>query len=170
MKKTIVSAVINAEYVFTGADRDAAFAPSSDAELSFVVLNKGQGEKDVSFLRKNSLHVVRARLVPNGAPGLQVANGRNAADLLFEVVEDGDAIASFGLAFSKWDEWEEKDLYISLVEWSNPFNITINDSSVMRCDDFNVQTAYVGETLYPVLELEIESEGDALVDEDGRVY
>ena len=169
MKNYIVNAVFPASYTFTGSDRDASFYPSDDTELSFIVVNKGQGEKEVNFLKKNSLHVVRARLIPSGAEGLRAPEGKGAANIALSVVEDGNDVAAYAISFDKWGEWEKKDFHISL-EGTGSFKLTAKTSSECRLDDFDILLDYIGQTVTPVLELEIESEGDALVDEDGRVY
>lgn len=169
MKKYILSINFgnDGKYTLTGGAADANFNPSADIEEDNI--ETAVSGEVVKLSGANKYHISRARLVSTGAPGLESGNGI-AASLdcaVVDIANGGDPIATFKLDLNKWNEWEEKDIFISRDADSRLGQVVVKSSSTIYVHDFNVQTDYVGQDVLPTLELEIE--GDFLVAGDTNV-
>lgn len=156
-----VYAVLDSSYTFTGSARQASFGVAANAALECHALSFALSDK-VQF-KGGQFRIVRARLLASGALGLAPGKEKIAGKVKLKFVTGGeDASGSFELSFAKWDEWVNQDLRIgvkdSVVGKDCELEV-IKNSTTFTCDDFNVDSAYVGQTVVPMLELEIEANG-----------
>ena len=79
----------------------------------------------------------------------------------------GEPIAEFKLVMNEWNEWEEKAIFIPREADDRKGQIVVKTSSTLYVHDFNVQSDYVDQDVFPTLELEIED--DFLVAGDTKV-
>ena len=152
-------------YTFTNADRAAEVNFTQDTELLFnqidsVVTPGGTLRK---FVKNCKLTVLRGRILTPGAPGLQPAKGNIAANLTLEGTNnDNESGNSLKLIFPVYNEWVNfgipfenygltTDSYFFLLRYLAPSFLTL--------DDYNLQSAYEGETLNAALELEVDTAG-----------
>lgn len=159
-----LSAVLGKSSAFTGDDRDASFSPASDTELDVKIVSNGAGGAVVKFLRKASLNIVRARLISSGAQNLEPAVGATAATVAQAFTGSGSVPAPITLEFSKWNEWESKQVAVDMGEGGELGLEIVAADSEFRYDDFNIADAFPGQTFTAILELEIESCQKNLVD------
>ena len=155
------------KYTLTGGDADASFSPSFG--FAAMATETERSGKEVKVPCVNSLHITKARVVSTGAPGV-VSGGPIAAsiDLRFIVnTSGGDVNEDVNVTLNRWNEWEDKDVFVAPVKEGDLFNIKVQASSELFVHDFNVQTDYIGAELVPTLELEVES--DFLVADDTNV-
>ena len=142
------------KYIFTGATRTGSATAQADTILEFYDMKTGNGP--VKFNAGQVVRVRRARLISSGAPGLQPELDGTAASLM--VLEGkGSPFAgqnSCKLEFAEWNEWEDKDFELVISEDGS--SLGIQAGSEVTCDDFNVQDSFVGEEMYPIVELVAE--------------
>lgn len=152
-----IMAKLPASYTFTGNARQATFGVTESGALETHVLSYA-GADIVKFKRSN-VRIVRARLVPSGAVGLAPAKEKIAARIALKFVVNGKDYGNFILSFSKWDEWERQDVSTGMGEYTDDEGeLAVEQSGTeFTCDDFNIDAAYVGQTVVPILELEIEA-------------
>lgn len=162
--KYTLSAVLGTSPAFAGNNRDASFSPVADAALTVKIMSNGAGGTSVKFLRNASINIVRARLVSSGAQKLEPAVGKNAAEVLLSLSGQGSSVSPFTLAFSKWNEWEDKQVSVDVGEGGALDLNVVASGTTFRYDDFNVYDAFEGQTFTAILELEIESCQKNLVD------
>lgn len=152
-------------YTFTNANRSAEVNFTQDTALSFnqidsIVTPAGLVRK---FIKNCTLNVVRGRILTPGAPGLQPAKGRIAANILLQATnDDNESGNSLKLIFPVFNQWTEfgipfesfnisTDSYYFMLKYAAPSFLTV--------DDYNLQSAYEGETLNASLELEVDTNG-----------
>lgn len=159
-----VSAIVNG-YTFTNNNRNAILTASSDFILNFncteiqnPIYNK------VSFISNNKLHIKAARIVTNGAPGLQSSINYRAANfwLIGRATEDATSQALkpifFGIDF--FNEWQQLDIEYLPEKVNDNYYLSIDkDYSRLTIDDYNLQSEYEGETFKAFLELVIDTAG-----------
>lgn len=159
MKKYILSIPFGScKYTLTGSDADASFSPS--VMFATTATETERSGKEVNVPCINSLHIVKARLVSTGAPGVVTGNAIAASiDLRFITnTSEGDVNEDVNVSINRWNEWEDKDVFVAPVKEGDLFNIYVQTSSELFVHDFNVQTDYIGLKLVPTLELEVEAE------------
>ena len=151
-----IMAKLPASYTFTGNARQATFGVTASANLETHVLSHA-GADIVTFKRSN-VKIVRARLVPSGAVGLAPAKEKIAARIALKFVVDGNDYGNFILSFSKWDEWERQDVSTGMGEYTDDEGelAVVQSGTEFTCDDFNVAESLVGQTVVPMLEIEME--------------
>lgn len=158
-------------YEFTNNDRNADIGSAYRCNLDFLqqdTLSVDSFNGVRRFLSKNKLLIKRARVVTPGAPELQPSPGEHAARLLLQsYADDGDGNETEGKALQLkldfFNEWQNFNV------WFENFNIVSGDGTykfkmpdtrwVLNVDDYNLQSAYEGESLYAFLELEIDTAG-----------
>jgi hypothetical protein len=160
-QKTTLLIKTELTYTFTGGTRDGSIAIAEDAVLSISDEHR-QLPSDKLFVPKGrTINIKRARIISGGADELQPAVGKVAAALKIKqgTVSDGTFVpdvdsAEIPLVFSKWNEWEEKNFSITAKKDNTEF--AISDDSAITVDDYNVQTAYVGEEFSVTIEADVE--------------
>lgn len=162
MKKYIVSIPLgsNGSYTFTGADADAQYSPSADCCEGNDEITRGKGS--VKFNTDNAIHITKARLLSPLAPNLQAGSHiAGYANCSVAEVAGGsivEVLADFDLCFTKWNEWERKDIYIPSDGKGSLGEMIVADSSVFYVHDFNIASDYVGESFSPCIEIELETD------------
>lgn len=146
-------------YTLAGNDRDASVTTNSDSAAPATDIRAGGAA--VTFNKGQVLRITKARLVGDGAPGLQAGVGNNAAALkVIQGIASGSSItktadsADVDLAFLEYGRWEDKDFRIEFL--ADDSSIGIGNGSKVTVDDFNVQDGYVGMAIAYVIEAEAE--------------
>lgn len=157
-----IIAALPASYTFTGNARAATFGVTASSSLDFKVISNKAGGTSVKFLRKDPVRIVRARLTPSGAPGMQAGMGKLAATLQLAFTDTSGSTPAFSLSLARWGEWEDKNISLTMGN-GGPCELSIADTDTeFSCDDFNFPEAFIGQDVEPILELEVES--DSIVD------
>lgn len=152
-------------YTFTNADRAAEVNFSQDTQLYFnqidsIVTPGGILRK---FIKNCKLNILRGRILTPGAPGLQPAKGRIAANLSLQATNDDSESGNIlKLIFPVYNEWVNFGIpfeSFGITTASYYFILKYAAPSFLTVDDYNLQTAYEGETLNAALELEVDSAG-----------
>lgn len=165
IKKHIFLASTGVDYEFTGADDSVTFSPTADVVLDGIDTFKTGKGIVISGLHK--FFIRRARLSSPKAVGLD-AGAESAATVAFKLckvvggVITGGPYAEFTIAFSKWNEWEEKSVLVvpsgaaDNTQYSACQLVIAMTGTTFNVDDFNIQSDYVGTDFTPAIELEIE--------------
>ena len=150
-------------YTFTNADRAATVNFTQDTELSFSQIDSIVTPAGIvrRFAKNCKLTVLRGRILTPGAPGIQPAKGRVAANLVFEGTNaNNEPGNSLKLIFPFYNEWVNFGIPFenyNLTTDSYHFLLRYAAPSFLTVDDYNLQSAYQGETLNAALELEIDT-------------
>lgn len=178
-------------YELTGSNRNATFDINVDQVLNlFVLANDVIISPIKGFLNyENYFRIKRARIYASGGEGVRPALNSLAARINFSVVAGlngkkldntaGDVLASFALYFEKWDEWENFDIKVEPfktdVNWDEyqhepdkkPCSlIMLEHAQFFSVDDYNIQSPYIGQTIYPYIHFEIDTAGIILENGD----
>lgn len=150
-----------AEYTFTGAERNAeADLLVTPTVLNFIDLSNGSsGDRYIDFLSKNKIHVKAIRIITPGGEGLRTT--KSAAWLYFNLYENttNKGLLSI-IEIAKYNEWQVLNDYWEPYKLTkeNLFNIGLSNAKFW-IDDYNVQTAYIGEKVKFKIELSIDTAG-----------
>lgn len=119
----------------------------------------------------NVFTITRARLISSGAVGLRTPESGTAGIINFVLIDENNTkdLSRVFLRLREWNEWE--DINVDL----HPFNteLIFNDEETkhalsykiaytatsFRVDDYNIQSAYIGQTFTPTLQLEVKTAG-----------
>ena len=108
----------------------------------------------------SNITFVRARLVASGAQGLEPAVGQLAGILSLRFKGATKSSDAFKLSFTKWNEWEQQMVSAVTGECDGSIGLELLASGTeLTIDDYNVQEAYVGQDVEPILEIEVECDG-----------
>lgn len=152
-------------YNFTGNNRNANRSPNVPT-VNFVCSSVGD-KVDVNFITQNKIYFKRARLITPGCEGLRAGLNALAASLVFSAIEkDGvlDNNHSFTLNFKRFNEWENLNFFYEpyfgkiLKTEECSFRLALPPSG-FNIDDYNIQSAYIGQPLSLWLEMEIDTNG-----------
>lgn len=174
--KYCISAKLNAQYTFTGNDRDADFTIASPDVPLDLSCTSSSTTAYVKPLYDCILNIKRVRIVSAGAPGLQRPELHRAANFNLSVAsaDENGIYTNLDSVIIKIDNWNERsDVNHALRPFKTHFNFTdaqVNQhkpvtlfarymNSEFYLDDYNLQSAYVGQTFTPYLEMEIETAG-----------
>ena len=167
----ITIALSNAQYTFTGNDRAAQFTPSSPDVLNPAYCSQLNAQQAVAGLYETEIRIKRARVISSGAPGLQAPEGLRACQLLLSLAkQDGtNEFDSIFLKINNWNEWTDINGTLSPSKGAEPalwddvckpvFFFIKYLNTYFNVDDYNLQSAYIGQTFKPILELEIDTAG-----------
>lgn len=171
-----ISAPLNAQYTFTGNDRDASFAINSpDAPLNLSCVSNGTNSF-VAAMYDTNVKIKRARLVSAGDAELRRSEQHGASNFVLaaralDETLNYKTLDSVVVKIPDWNEWFDVNFILrphktqcdfsdSQVTQHKPVDLfAMYQNSGFYCDDFNIQPVYVGETFTPVLEMEIETGG-----------
>lgn len=166
---------LNCEYTFTGNNRDASFSPTGDDQRLILACSQNPllylpRQYDTGFIYGTKVFIKKARIISKAAPGLRTTRNTAAEIELFIRTFSGDVITpSKGLYFVSWNEWTNINAVFDC--WTDPL---VDDGSnknaflsfgvdhvrtYFAVDDYNIQSAYIGQKFFPELELEIETSG-----------
>ncbi len=151
MSKQILQFDLPLTYTFSGNDRDASVSQQSESNLTVKLSGSACAGRSVKIVRGDNLHelrIARARIISKGAEGL--SSTTNAASL---ILSHGNF--SFNLIFLKFNEWETKDVVFPFLQ-DSAYDLKICSGSVVNIDDYNVQDAFVGESVSFTVEVELE--------------
>lgn len=191
-KNYILQANTQCSYTLTGANRNATFDIGNQDKVigAFVLANDIIISPIKGFLNYENLCIIkRARLVPSGAYGARPSPATLAARLNMAVVAgidgkkldntDGDTLALFSLYFEHWDEWTEFSINVepfkTVVNWDEyqhdadkkPCSFKILEhAQFFSVDDYNIQSAYIGQDITPFIGFEIDTAGIVLENGD----
>lgn len=150
---------------FTGNNRNANRSPTVP-NVNFICSSVGSAV-DVNFITQNKIYIKRARLITPGCEGLRAGLNALAASLVFSAIEkDGvlDNNHSFTLNFKRFNEWENFNFFYEpyfgkiLKTEECSFRLALPPSG-FNIDDYNIQSAYIGQPLSLWLEMEIDTNG-----------
>lgn len=170
MKEYIVRIpMVDASYKLTGSGGNAPSQFSASVTQSAFVSNKSAGiSVQVAIPPNRKLKVKGARLYTESLPVEGSSGFGLAGDFLISIAKDdnADAFGSFSLSISKWNEWENKDIDVTLSAEEEDLDekgkFRFETGSGVYVYDNNVQDSLIGETITPVLEMLIET--DVIVD------
>lgn len=172
-------------YTFTGNNRDAEISPNTAFMLSVLSGDYSPDyglDLDVNFVYNNLINIKRVRVNSKGAPGLQ-SSAFYAAQLFINVIcgrlgqkkdlTPGDVLSTFGFIIPRWNEWVDTRLCIKPFESNVNIDISQYDlidgklpvcfgtlsESEFKIDDYNIQSAYIGEKFTPAIEFQIDTAG-----------
>lgn len=150
-----LTAVLPLSYTFTGSARDATVTLVNNTGLTLM-----QNGSPATFVPSN-VTFVRARLVASGAHGLEPAVGEIAGRLALRFKGATKNSAPFTISFTKWNEWEKPIVSTGTGECDGgSIGLELLASGTeLTLDDYNVQEAYVGQDVEPILEIEVECNG-----------
>lgn len=159
MKKLNLLFSIPVNYTFDGTHRDASASVAADTQVTPKVMNTFQGGSELTPIPGGSpVRITRARLLSTGAKDLQTPPGQIAGEIKVSPTGNFNPTpADFALAFTQWNDWEEKDIAIDIGE-AAAFDFSILAGSVVRIDDYNIYEAYINQPLVVLMELEIQVE------------
>lgn len=170
-KYTLWTIVPNCSYTFTGNDRAATFGITGDdvQEISVKALNALSVDSNVWPEIGTEVNIKRAKIEPSGAFGLQPSQGERAAGLWLDLTYKDDdenlqLLDHISLQFDKWGEWCEINKSLKAYKNIKPDPTTCRfgiskTGCFFNCDDYNLQEDYIGQTVTPILVLEVETAG-----------
>ena len=173
-KYNLVINLSNAEYTFTGNNRDANFTLTAPEQVTAANCAQIFAPSAQAYaLAENNFTIIRARIISSGAAGVQPPKLKRAAQIGLNLTkQDGTFITSAILKFQNWNEWTEINCVMrphenKLVTW-DPAEIAIFkpvyfspsvQNSYFNVDDYNIASAYVGEKFSPILQMIVETSG-----------
>ena len=187
-KKYLLQANTQSSYTLTGSNRNATFDIGNQDKVisAYVLANDVIVSPVKGFLNYENLCTIkRARLIPSGAYGARPGPVSMAARLNIAVVAgidgkkidntDGDTLTTFALYFENWDEWTEFNINVEPFKTEIDWDEYLHDVEKKPCsfkilehaqffsiDDYNIQSAYIGQDIYPIIDFEIDTAGIVL--------
>lgn len=153
-----IIAKLPASYTFAGNARQATFGISADASLETHVLSFASADA-VKFINGN-VTIKRARLIASGAECLNPGKEKIAAKMHLKFVNGTNSSPVFTMSFAKWNEWTEQNLSVGTGEIGGPCELAIVESGTeFTCDDYSIADDFVGQTVVPMVEMEVECVG-----------
>lgn len=146
-------------HTFAGNDRAAHIDISADKNVDMHLLSDIRGSKALLGINSN-VAIVRARLVAAGAPGLDVVDRpAGTVKIHFKGDVSGES-ATTVLTFMKWNEWTTMGITTGTGGCVGASaSMVVEAGSSFGLDDYNIDSAYVGEAVYPIIELEVDTSG-----------
>lgn len=166
----------NTSYELTGNDRNADFhSTAGDVQLGVYALNSRASNTLIHLLPQNDFCIKRARIIAAGGHGLQAGTAAPfiAAKIgIYAGNDHGDGTFTdydnCYFTLTNWGEWQDINKTI------RPYKYTLGPlpqlcALILKssdgfynsfwCDDYNLQEDYVGQTIKPVLEMEVTTAG-----------
>lgn len=152
-------------YRFTGNNRNGNMSPN-DPNVNFNCNSVGSNVS-VNFVTQNKIYIKRARLITPGCEGLRPGLNADAASLVFSAIEKDGVLDNnhfFTLEFKRFNEWENFNFFYEpyfgkiLKTEECSFRLALPPSG-FNIDDYNIQSAYIGQPLSLWLEIEIDTNG-----------
>ena len=168
-----LSSIVNG-YAFTNAARNAELSATDDFMLTLSCDDIDRPiNTAVSLISENRLNVLAARILTSGAPGLQpAANSSKAATILLVGRADNDitseSLGGFTFGLDYYNEWQDVGVTFLPKKVNDNYYLSVdNNYSKLTLDDYNLQSAYEGETFSAYLELLVDTAG--VLDNGGNV-
>ena len=185
MAKQKIQGTYNIIAEFTGAfwnpvviennNRKKTVTSFDDTFLNFQCINSPAGGAYTYLYKKNKTFVKRARIITNGAEKLRVGlNNPFAVEI--NIKDRGPLnpastdLQNFILKFPKFNEWTNFNLVFEPYKrkGDNDELVYLETNNVsVHFDDYNMQSAYIGQPIKFFIELEIDTLG---VDIGGRIF
>lgn len=152
-------------YKFKGNNRNAYISPNN-ISVSFGCNSVGDNV-EINFITQNKIFIKRARLLTPGCEKLRAGFNSRAARLFFKAIEKDGVLENnnyFCLTFSRFNEWEDFNFFYEpyfdnlLKAEECLFKMELPPSSI-SIDDYNIQSAYIGQPISLWLEMEIDTNG-----------
>lgn len=183
-KYNLAFAISNAQYTFTDNDRDAVFYPSSPNVVNSASCTQLNVQTTAAPMYENEIRILRARIISSGAPGVEPPEGKRAAQVLLRLCTNdlSKEFCLLFLKFRKWNEWTEINGVMRPFETPHIFTdaeITIHKpvyfsvayaNTYFQLDDYNLQSAYVGQTFTPILEMEVDCAGGLIEEANHNIF
>lgn len=163
-------------FTFTGNNRNTELQLSAD-EIRPIACGEVNSpvNKNCLLLSNNILRIEKARIITLGAAGLRPSLSAKAATLFFTAFKENDVysqeLGSFSFELDFFNEWQDINLNF-LPDFKNAdehYYLGLKAISVnkLTLDDYNIQTAYIGQSFRPELELKVDTAGvySTLLDE-----
>lgn len=152
-------------FTFQGNNRNTILNPIGGTYQPIVnMMNNSSINGSVSFIKDNVLKIKRAKIVTFGADGLRGGLGSNdVADITLHIAEINDLVSYYGefdLRFNRYNEWEDFNAEV-LPDKNAPskYVLNVDGLSYLSIDDYNIQSAYLGQGFNSKLVLDIETAG-----------
>lgn len=156
-------------------NRNKSVISLDDTNLSFQCINSPAGGAYTFLYKRNKTFVKRARIITNGAEKLRT--GLNTPFAVEINIKDRGPLDSastdlqnFILKFPKFNEWTNFNLVFEPYKrkGDNDELVYLETNNVrVHFDDYNMQSAYIGQPIKFFIELEIDTLG---VDIGGRIF
>lgn len=162
-------------YTLTGNDRQGRFNFDSSNPVLNMKAKNGLGVQTdgVQIPIENSFKITRARIIPRGAAGLLASPNTLAGEFYLRVGQlDENNVFQYAdwayLQFTQWGQWENFNKVIKPFKNANTYNMDLTSvkfaidmytGRYFTCDDFNIQSDFVGQGVQALLELEAETAG-----------
>ena len=171
--------VPDTQYEFAGNDRNATFAPSESGSKMVTAYARNSDALNAPILLplQGEFKIKRVRLVGVGAEFLKPGTGspylagKIAIGCGIEDPENPPAalpLDVINLTVTRWGEWEETNKVLQPFKNMSALNLDsyiaaglfVNlNVSEFYCDDYDIGDAFVGETVKPLLEMEVDAGG-----------
>lgn len=153
MKQIRLLADTTLTYTLTGNDRHADAELGSDTVLDFTNLES----EPASFALKPGNFIIKSgRLIASGGNGLQPAVDGLAGALSIALTNGVDELRPIVLSFEDWNYDVQFGLGVGTGDLTGSVGFVLKAGSIVTCDDYNVQDAYIGQTISVWLELMLE--------------
>lgn len=161
------------QYEFTGNNRNALINKSApDFVISGALCSQIKNlSTSVRPKYDNVFTITKARLISSGAVGLRAPEGIIAGIVNFVLIDENNTkdLSRVFLRIREWNEWEEinvdlfpfnTELIFNDEETKHSLSYKISYTATsFRVDDYNIQSAYIGQTFTPILQLEVKTAG-----------
>lgn len=156
-------------FTFQGNNRNTVLNPVGGTYQPAVrMMNSYNHGRNVTFIKDNVLKLKRGKIVTFGADGLRGGFdindiSGNIAQINLILAERNDLVSSYGeidLRFNRYNEWEDFNAEI-LVNQNAPskYVFNVDGLSYLSVDDYNIQSAYIGQGFKSKLVLDIDTAG-----------
>lgn len=161
-------------FLFTDSDRYKEIAPDNDFMLNLACADIDRPiNNTISLISNNKLFVKKARILTLGAPGLSPsAISTLAAKILIVGRElddiNSDPVGGFSFGLSLYNEWQDLNIEFLPIKKNENYYLSIDSQyTKMWIDDYNLQSAYIGQPFRPVLEMIVDTSG--VIDNGGNI-
>ena len=166
-KRYTLMAPTSAEYSFNNETRNATFNPSSTGQLACipvstdVVATAGFKVGLKATIKAAMCRSVKAVGIDAGAVAAAVLKIKLlAVDNLIQSVQLYNK--EYVITITTWNSWEEKDIELEIPDTLPPgavgFVMVLDSTSTFYVDDYNLQTAYVGQKMNPSLLFKVQTD------------
>lgn len=161
--------------IFENNNRNKSIISFDETFLNFQCMNSPNAGGFIYLYKKNKTFVKRARIITKGAEKLR--SGLNTPFAVEINIKDrgpldtaSTDLQNFILKFPKFNEWTDFNLVFEPYKrkGDNDELVYLETNNVhVNFDDYNIQSAYIGQPIKFFIELEIDTLG---VDNAGRIF
>lgn len=178
-----VSIVTNAQFTYNDNNRYAQFVPPSPNVLAQAYCVQIDGSGFALCCYDANVTISRARIIPSGGFGTQPPEKKRAAQVYLKLVKnDFTELDTRLLKFPSWGEWYDINATLrphkTQTTWTpgeianhKPVHFMIDYvQTYFNVDDYNIDNAYKGQTMTPILEMELETAGGMIESSQYNVF